>query len=106
MFFPLRNPQNGWNNTCIETNGGRKMTFNNYIDEAIYQDLINRYKKVALNKKELAYELGVSVSTISNCIVKGYGLPEYNKLGNATNAKVLFPIIAIAKFLSNTIKVA
>jgi len=82
------------------------MKFNNYIDEAIYQDLLNRYNKIAISKKELAHELGVSVSTINNCICQGYGIPEYNKLGNASNARVIFPIIAVAKFLSNTIKVA
>jgi len=82
------------------------MTFDNYIDEGIYQDLLNRYKKMALNKKELANELCVSVSAISNCIVNGYGIPEYKKLGDAKNARVIFPIIAVAKFMSNTVKVA
>ncbi len=78
----------------------------NYINEAIYQDLLTRYKKVVLNKEELAHELGVSVSAINNCIVKGYGIPEYTKLGHQLNARVVFPIICVAKFLSNTVKVA
>ena len=77
-----------------------------YINEAIYQDLLNRYKKVALNKEELSHELGISVSALNNCIVQGYGLPEYKKLGNAKNARVIFTIVCIAKYLSNTVKVA
>jgi len=79
---------------------------NTYINEAIYQDLLNRYKKVVLNKEELAHEFGVSVSAINNCIVKGYGVPAYKKLGHQSNARVVFPIICIAEFLSNTVKVA
>jgi len=82
------------------------MKFNNYIDEGIYQDLLNRYKKVSLTKKELSNELGVSVSTINNCICQGYGIPEYNKLGNSSNSRVVFPIICVSKFLSNTVKVS
>lgn len=78
----------------------------NYINEAICQDLTNRYKKLALNKKELAHELGVSVSAINNCIAKGYGLPQFKKLGHQPNARVVFPVICIAEFLSNTVKVA
>ena len=78
---------------------------NNYINKAIYEDLTSRYQKTTLNKKELANELGVSVSTINNCIVQGYGV-EYVKLGEAKNAKVVYPIICVAEYLSNTIKVA
>ena len=78
----------------------------NYINETIYEDLIKRYNKTTLSKSELANELGVSVSSISAYIVKGYGIPEYTKIGNAKNAKVLFPIVCVAKYLSNTIKVA
>ena len=82
------------------------MTFNNYIDESIYQDLLNRYKKLALNKKELAKELGVSVSSINNCIAQCKGLPDYKKCGDAKNGRILFPIISVAKFFSNTVRVA
>jgi len=79
---------------------------NNYINEAILIDLTNRYKKAALTKKELAYELSISVSSINNYIVKGAGIPSYSKVGNAKNGKVLFPIICVAEYLSNTILVA
>ena len=78
----------------------------NYINKAIFEDLQSRYKKVSINKKELAHEMGVSISAINNCIVQGYGVPEYKKLGNAKNARVIFPIICVAEYLSQTIKVA
>lgn len=79
---------------------------NTYINEEIYKYLLGKYNKMALNKEELAHELGVSVSAINNCIVKGYGLPSFKKIGNAKNARVLFPVICVAEFLSNTVKVA
>ena len=79
---------------------------NNYINEAILQDLTARYQKATLTKKELAHELSVSVSSINNYIAQNTGIPEYSKVGEAKNGTVLFPIICVAEYLSNTIKVA
>lgn len=79
---------------------------NTYINDEIYKYLLGKYNKVALNKKELAHELGVSVSAINNCIVKGYGLPNFQKCQGSKNGRILFPIICIAEYLSNTVKVA
>lgn len=76
------------------------------IQEAILTDLQNRYQKSSLNKKELAKELSVSVSSVNNSIVKGAGIPEYKKLGDAKNARVVFPIVCVAEYLSNTVLVA
>lgn len=78
----------------------------NYIDEAVYKELLHKYNKSAITKKELADELSMSEASISAYIVKGHGIPEYRKIGNAKNGKVLFPIASVAKFLSNTIRVA
>ena len=72
----------------------------------IYDDLRERYGKATLTKKELANELGVSLSTIDNYVSKGYGIPPYRKLGTARNAKVVFNVGDVAKFLSETIEVA
>lgn len=72
----------------------------------IYNDLSNRYKKATLSKAELAKELGVSYSTIDTYIARGYGLPNYKKLGQAKNAKMIFNIIDVAEFLAQTTKVA
>lgn len=76
------------------------------VQQTILQDLQNRYKKAVLNKKELAYELGVSVSAINNYISQGVAIPQYKKVGDAKNARVVFPIINIASYLSNTVRVA
>lgn len=70
----------------------------------IYQDLKERYKKATLSKAEMAKELGISYSTIDSYISKGYGIPNYKKLGTAKNAKVVFNIIDVSEFLSKTIK--
>ena len=79
---------------------------NNYLEESILSDLKERYNKSTLTKKELAHELSLSVSSINNYIGKGFGLPEYLKIADAQNGTVLFPIICVAEYLSNTIKVA
>ena len=83
-----------------------ELTFTNPQSELIYQDLKSRYKKATINKKEIALELGISVSTVDLYISKGMGIPNYKKLGTAKNAKVVFNIIDLAEFLSNTIKTA
>jgi len=74
--------------------------------QLIYQDLKTRYKKASLSKTELAQELGVSLSTIDKYKKDGIGLPNYKKLGNAKNAKVIFNIIDVANYLSKTVKTA
>jgi len=79
---------------------------NRFFSEKINQQLREKYKKETLTKKELSNELGVSESTISSYIVKGKGLPEYIKLGTGKNGKVLFPIVNVVDYLSNTIKVS
>jgi len=76
------------------------------LQDAIYQELKDRYNKSFINKNELARELDCSVSSINNHIVKGFGLPDYVKVGNAKNAPVLFPIASVASFFSNTVRVA
>ena len=55
----------------------------NTHQELIYQDLQTRYKKSTLSKKEMAIKLGI-----------------------AKNVKVVFNIIDVAEFLSQTSKTA
>lgn len=76
------------------------------IEESIFQDLKERYKKSVLNKTELAHEIGLSVGAINNYISKGYGIPKYKKLGPAKNAPVVFPLVYVANYLSEVIEVA
>jgi len=76
----------------------------NRIDD-IVSELRGKYDKSVLGKKELAAELGIALSTLNNYMAKGYGIPRYRKIGDAKNAKVVFPIIEVAKFLSETVEV-
>jgi len=76
------------------------------IEESILQDLKDRYQKSAINKKELAHEIGMSVGAINNYICKGYGIPKYKKLGPAKNAPVIFPLVYVANYLSEVMEVA
>ncbi|WP_152183446.1 helix-turn-helix transcriptional regulator [Sulfurimonas indica] len=72
----------------------------------IYNSLYEKYGKVALSKQELAQELGMGLSTVSKLMAEGYGLPNYIKVGNSKNSRVLFPIDEVAKFLAQTVEVA
>jgi hypothetical protein len=83
-----------------------ELKFTNPQTELVYQDLKSRYNKATLTKKELANEFTVSTSTIDLYISKGVGIPNYKKLGTAKNAKVIFNIIDVAEYLSQTIKTA
>ena len=76
-----------------------------FFSKIIYKDLSSLYG-FTLTKKELAEVLKVSVSSINNYIVKGEGIPEYTKVGTGKNGKVLFPVVNVADYLSNTVSVA
>lgn len=82
------------------------MQFTNPQTEKIYYMLRDTYKKSTLTKRELANEISCSESTLNIYIAKGYGLPNYKKLGKGKNSRVLFNIIDVAEFMSQTIKVA
>ncbi len=78
---------------------------NNDIIREIIADLRERYQKSSLSKKDTANELNMSISTLNNYLAKGYGIPRYRKIGDAKNAKVIFPIAEVAKFLADTVEV-
>ena len=71
--------------------------------ERIEEYLLDKYNKPVISKKEYANETGSSVSTVDNYIAKDEGVAKYVKLGSSKHAKVVFPIIEVAKFLSNTV---
>ncbi len=70
------------------------------------KNLYSKYKKSTLSKKELAKELGIGLSTLNKYLASGIGLPNYIKMGDSINSRVLFNIRDVAEFLSNTTKVA
>lgn len=71
--------------------------------EQTLKDLKKQYGKSALNLKELASELGVSVNTVRLGIRQGKGMPKYKKIGGGTTRQtVVFPLLEVARFLTNT----
>ena len=76
-----------------------------FFSQTIHKDLSTKYGET-LTKRELSEVLKVSVSSINNYIVKGEGIPEYIKMGTSRNSKVLFPVVNVVDYLSNTVKVA
>ena len=77
----------------------------NNID-SIEKNLYQKYRKLTLSKKEFAKEMGIGLSTLNKYLANGMGVPNYIKMGNASNSRVLFNIHDVAEFLSNTVKVA
>ena len=78
---------------------------NKYYDQKLEELLVTQYG-ITLTKKNLSEVLHISVSSINNYIVKGSGLPNYTKIGTSKNGTVLFPVINVVDYLSNTIKVS
>jgi transcriptional regulator with XRE-family HTH domain len=70
--------------------------------ETIYKTLREEYKKTMISKKELAKEMGCSVSTIENGMRRGYGIPKYKKIGDSETGTVRFNIIDVAEFLAQS----
>jgi len=72
--------------------------------KTLREELFKRYNKLVLNKRELAQEMGVSLSFIDKSLARGYGIPNYIKLGHASNGKVMFNMVDVANYLSSTMK--
>ncbi len=69
--------------------------------QATYSYLKDKYSKSIINKREMAHELNISLSTLDLYISKGIGCPRYKKLGTAKNARVVFNIYDIAVYLNS-----
>ena len=68
--------------------------------ETNYMELLYEiYGKLALSKKELSQTLGISVRTLNTRISQNMDIPAYIK-GNARNAKIIFPIAEVAKYMN------
>jgi len=81
------------------------MTKKDFYSQKTEDLIVSQYGQV-LTKQNLAHLLKVSVSSINNYIVKGEGVPEYIKVGNGKKGKVLFPVVNVVSYMSNTIKVS
>ncbi len=73
----------------------------NAIDKKYYTDyLLNKYKKLGLNRIETAAELGISLSFLDKLLKEGTGLPLYKKIGKSQKPRIVFPVDAIADFMA------
>ncbi len=71
--------------------------------EQLVKDLKKTYGKSTINLSELANELGQSIATIRRGIKNGKGIPKYRRVGGGvTRQAVVFPILEVARFLSQT----
>ncbi len=82
-----------------------QITLTSQSAQNLYDELkLDGYKSL-INKKEYAEIIGCSLSAVDNYISKGYGVPNYKKLGHQKNAKVLFSLREVAEFIiSQTVK--
>lgn len=74
-----------------------------YIDKCLLERFSFKYpNRETLTKKELSSELGVSVSSINHYLQIGEGLPSYIRFGSSDKGRVLFPIVNVVEYLTNT----
>ena len=87
-----------------------KQTFtplSNPTAQALFDDLKAEGYSLNISKKQYAEVLGCSVSAVDNYIAKGYGIPDYRKIGHAKNARVIFSLRDVAEYLAaQTVKTA
>lgn len=72
-------------------------------EDNLREYLSKKYNSLVLNKEQLRAELGIGKSTLDLYISKNEGIPPYKKLGSSKNAKLVFNIADVAKFLNNTV---
>ncbi|MEA3553701.1 MAG: hypothetical protein U9R39_04755 [Campylobacterota bacterium] len=72
--------------------------------QIIYNTLQQKYN-ITIGKSELSKILGVSESYINKCLMQGKGIPNYKKLGNSKNSKVIWNLSDVSDFIYNTTKV-
>ncbi len=71
--------------------------------EQLVKDLKQTYGKSTINLSELANELGQSIATVRRGVKNGKGIPKYRRVGGGvTRQAVVFPILDVARFLSQT----
>jgi len=85
------------------------MTYNrptklSYLHIQVNGYLLNKlksiYNKSAINKKELSDVLGLSTKSVSNKMSSGKLSIKHIKLGTTMQSTILFPIVAVAEYLT------
>lgn len=72
----------------------------NETAQIIFDDLVASGYPLQVNKKQYADIAGCSTSAVDNYIAKGYGVPNYRKIGHQRNARVLFSLRDVAEYLA------
>ena len=68
-----------------------------------FESLKSEYKTLMLSKKELSKVLGISESTINLYLSKNINLPDYKKMADGKNSRVMFPLVNVAQFLTEDV---
>ncbi|WP_297439979.1 hypothetical protein [Sulfurimonas sp.] len=68
--------------------------------KVIFDTLYAKYKRVAISKKEMARECGLSISTLDRLRRAGQGC-SYIQQGQGD---VSYPLVELAKYYTNTIQ--
>ena len=68
-----------------------------------FESLKSEYKTLMLTKKELSKVLGISESTINSYLSKNINLPDYKKMADGKNSRVMFPLVNVAQFLTEDV---
>jgi len=71
---------------------------------SLVEQLFKLYDKILLTKLDLSRLMDVSLSYIDKSIARGFGIPNYKRLGNSKNSKIVFNINDVAEYLSDTTK--
>ncbi len=82
------------------------ITYNSYltiqVNEYFLNELKSRYNnKLMISKNELSEVLNISSRTISNKMSEGTLKIRYIKMGTTKQSGIMFPIIAVAEYLTN-----
>lgn len=78
----------------------RRITFTNQEAEALYQELKNDGYGTFISKKEYARIANCSQGTVNNYIAKGYGIPNYQKVGANSQSRIMFRLKDVAEYLT------
>ena len=82
------------------------ITYNSYLTIQVNEYFLNELKskynnKLMISKNELSEVLNISSRTISNKMSEGTLKIRYIKMGTTKQSGIMFPIIAIAEYLTN-----
>lgn len=70
----------------------------NTDEKMIFETLYAKYKKLALSKKEMSRETGISISTLDRLRKSGLGC-SYIKQGQGD---IFYPLVELAKYYVNS----